>query len=259
MVGYINVHHKWVGKSGRCNNAPVNGNPSPHGAWDNCWRVAELNCCVLTSVLSPLCHGTAGILIPCPDWPWKFCICVSWFEWGFWKGLRRFDHKNVPAVLGVYPGFAKIKVNILAIPQPWKTWKTHGYKWLVHVRLIIDIYDLSSIAPDLVTPPPFGCLFIDFYGNEISHYNGGLLAYWPGRSEGWMKAYTWQPVWNHCELEGSHWQPIINLFIHIYLQVNFFFFFLLSVGSGNRDIKPVVNWDKRVMRKPAFYIHTAAR
>ena len=33
----------------------------------------------------------------------------------FWQG---FDHKNVPAVLGIYTGFAKRNVNISVIPRP---------------------------------------------------------------------------------------------------------------------------------------------
>ena len=40
---------------------------------------------------------------------------ISEFEQRLWQG---FDHKNVPAVLGIYLGFAKRKVNIPAIPWP---------------------------------------------------------------------------------------------------------------------------------------------
>ena len=38
-----------------------------------------------------------------------------------------FDHRNVPALLDIYPGFAKRKVNIPAIPQPSRG-NGSGYK-----------------------------------------------------------------------------------------------------------------------------------
>ena len=45
---------------------------------------------------------------------------------------QRFDHENVPAVLGIYPGFAKRKVNIAALPCPNHAHRGCGYKWLLH-------------------------------------------------------------------------------------------------------------------------------
>ena len=38
--------------------------------------------------------------------------------------LQGFDHKNVPVVLGIYPGFAKRNVNISAVLWP------HRGPWL---------------------------------------------------------------------------------------------------------------------------------
>ena len=53
------------------------------------------------------------------------------FEQAF---LQDFDHKNVPAVLGINPGFAKRKVNSSAVLWPHRG---HGHKWLVHnIRIV---------------------------------------------------------------------------------------------------------------------------
>ena len=53
--------------------------------------------------LSPQYCGTAGFLIPCPNRLGKFhMIYLSGFEQGF-------DHKNVTAVLVIYPGMQRGK------------------------------------------------------------------------------------------------------------------------------------------------------
>ncbi|MEW8546927.1 MAG: hypothetical protein AB2693_25715, partial [Candidatus Thiodiazotropha sp.] len=92
-----------------------NGNPDPPGAGDR-GGIAGLNCRVLTSAVFLQCCGTAGVWIPCmAKLNMKVFIYLPGFEWGF---RQSFDHKNVPAVPGVYRGFAKGKLNIPAIPRP---------------------------------------------------------------------------------------------------------------------------------------------
>ena len=67
-----------------------------------------------------------------------FHICMSGFEQAFLQG---FDHKNVPAVLGIYPGFAKRKVNSSAVL--WSH-RGYGYKRLVHyIRIVQSIARLK--------------------------------------------------------------------------------------------------------------------
>ena len=48
------------------------------------------------------------------DWLYTQKLCMICFMQIF----VTVDHKNVPAVLGLYPGFEKSKVNILPFPDP---------------------------------------------------------------------------------------------------------------------------------------------
>ena len=71
---------------------------------------SALKCQVLTSAFRAQ-TGRSNFTFNCRDLSWA---------------LTR--HKTVPAVPGIYPGFAKRKVNIPAIPWPCRD----SYKWLVH-------------------------------------------------------------------------------------------------------------------------------
>ena len=58
----------------------------------------------------------SGVFDAMPKKVMTICIYLLGFtEQGFWQS---FDHKSVPAVLGIYSGFGKRKVIIPAIPQP---------------------------------------------------------------------------------------------------------------------------------------------
>ena len=96
--------------------------------WGWGWRGlsgAEVPCFELIIVPAVPCWKL-GLLIPCPNWPEQFNIYLPGFGLGF---CRTLTIKNVPAVLGIYPGFAYRKVKIPAIHWPHRG---SGYKWLVH-------------------------------------------------------------------------------------------------------------------------------
>ena len=75
------------------------------------------------SASSRQCQVTAGLLIPRENARDNFYI----FLLGPWQG---FNHKNGPAMQGIYQGFqvASIK-EVPAIPRPCRS---RGYKWLVY-------------------------------------------------------------------------------------------------------------------------------
>ena len=78
------------------------------------------------------CHGMAGFLIHAQTgWGNNFTFTCRNLSRAFDRSLTI---RLFTAVPGIYPGFAKIKVNIPTIPQPCRH---RGYKWLVHNACIL--------------------------------------------------------------------------------------------------------------------------
>ena len=88
------------------------------------------------SITQAQCRETAGFLFHA-----KTSRGNPGFEQGFWQGT---DHKKAPTVLGLYPGFAKRKVNIPApvgmigglpghggISSGFMNWFLPNFKWTV--------------------------------------------------------------------------------------------------------------------------------
>ena len=66
---------------------------------------------------------SSGLLVPRPG----LAGLILYLPVGIWEGFWQcFDHKNVPAVPGIYTGFASRKVSIPAIPNDWCVRNTHS-------------------------------------------------------------------------------------------------------------------------------------
>ena len=59
-------------------NAPVIGNPVPHGIWDG-GAIAGLNCSGFTSAMSPQCRGIVRGFDAMPEKAMKICIYLLGF------------------------------------------------------------------------------------------------------------------------------------------------------------------------------------
>ena len=75
---------------------------------------AQVPCFDLSFIPAVLWNSGAFVSMP------KLARVISHLPVGTSAGLLAgFNHKNVPAVLGIYPGFAKRKVSIPAITNDW--------------------------------------------------------------------------------------------------------------------------------------------